>query len=61
MSEELKPCPFCGGKGCQESYEENGWIIFYVECESCGASTSSGSEFDEAIEKWNTRYDIPKD
>lgn len=47
MSEELKNCPFCGGK-C----DPKGWLrndgVRGPECEDCGASA-------ESVERWNTR------
>lgn len=51
MNEDLKPCPFCGGKA-------NAFIcgrIFVVECESCGTSSDRFDTKDEAIEAWNGR------
>ena len=56
MSEELKPCPFCGGevtRTVEKSYR-------YVSCENYDcfavveAGALSGSE-EEAIKMWNTR------
>lgn len=44
MSEDMKPCPFCGGAArwgkCvpgEQELENDG--AEYIECESCGAST----------------------
>ena len=57
MSEQLKPCPFCGGPAeiwprqiLQESY--------HSECEDCGATGHShvGCTVEEAIAAWNQRY-----
>lgn len=61
--EELKPCPFCGGKA-EIHYISIGIIRkrtgCYVKCELCRAS--SGAEFDEnkVAEKWNRRTDDGK-
>ncbi|MGS0941085.1 hypothetical protein ACVA51_10995 [Pseudomonas luteola] len=45
MSEELKPCPFCGGK-----VDPTGWLTGYgetgPECEECGATAPT-------LEIWN--------
>lgn len=45
MSDELKPCPFCGGK-----VDPTGWLTGYgetgPECEECGATAPT-------LEIWN--------
>lgn len=46
MSDQLKPCPFCGG----DAFEFAG----VVGCDRCGASVSAFSK-DEAIKAWNRR------
>lgn len=52
MSEELKPCPFCGGDA-NTIGERNWWD---VECVYCGVRTTNEYESEEkAIEAWNTR------
>ena len=57
---ELKPCPFCGGRG---KLEKTGPLI-YVKCQICGAcgSTAAISEEycanDKAAEKWNRRESL---
>jgi len=52
MSEELKPCPFCGGIPSQEGTENSD----YVYCTQCCATTDvvkANSGDDERA--WNTR------
>lgn len=51
MTEELKPCPFCGGNG---SYSNAGFG-FIVKCRKCGSKTSIQESGKEASEAWNTR------
>lgn len=58
--EELKPCPFCGGKG--KFVDVNGfWCV--VICDKCNATSNSiqySSEYtakEKAIEAWNRRID----
>ena len=61
-SEELKPCPFCGGKA--ELYESEAYnlktetkeknIRWFVMCEQCTALTC-GALKKKAIEAWNRR------
>ena len=46
MSEELKPCPFCGG-GAQETSR------FDVKCTGCGAEINA--QPGQAAEFWNRR------
>ena len=52
MSEELKPCPFCGGKAITDNMEA---IAYLVVCMDCDATASSEERMDEATENWNTR------
>lgn len=68
MTEQLKPCPFCGDKHPLLSKYRNsdpvGTLIGYVwrvECESCGANTCLGIERTEeqAVSTWNCRAPLP--
>lgn len=58
MSNELKPCPFCGGEvniGLQVGLE-SGKSCFYIYCENCDLGFSKGdAERDELATEWNTR------
>lgn len=57
MAEEIKPCPFCDGKGyviCGSSFKF-GFTSYAVECEKCGAVGAVKASEQEAIETWNTR------
>ena len=65
MSDDLKPCPFCGGKA-EHSIGKTGdgkpW--HYVECVDCGATGPTPDYADHNIaviecraEAWNTRAD----
>lgn len=61
MSEELKPCPFCG---CAAD-----WSVqigdYFGECSECGArgpvpyGGAAKAMKEEAIRLWNTRKDAP--
>ena len=59
MDIELKPCPFCGGKGdCNNTgqMDTNGKGVWWVECLSCGANIEGKENTQEAaIEAWNRR------
>lgn len=58
LSEELKPCPFCGGKAKiiyriallgGEHYQTS------VRCSNCWSTTPTSSSIDETIAFWNGR------
>lgn len=54
MSEELKPCPFCGGKavllGGPQAQE-----CHSVWCLDCSAKMQGGMQSEPLVEKWNAR------
>jgi Lar family restriction alleviation protein len=57
---ELKPCPFCGGKALVEERHHNDgitkWITYRVRCDSgCGAIVGVERTPKEAITAWNRR------
>lgn len=63
--DELKPCPFCGGKA---QILDNAWHVIFntrvrIKCRRCGVRTMEyvGSDWDDthylAIEAWNRRAD----
>ena len=52
---ELKPCPFCGGRGHKKQIAD-----FYVwwkiiRCGRCKVQTRGHSEWEKAIQSWNKR------
>lgn len=53
-TDELKPCPFCGGKA---SFERQGTHrqSCIVVCGSCGCRHESGYEYELSACGWNTR------
>lgn len=55
MSEELKPCPFCGAHATK--YDEDSWrtATKHVLCTVCPASVGPCDTYDEAIAAWNKR------
>ena len=73
--EKLKPCPFCGGKTIEISWQKWGWqeskndIIvdeyethrsFKVECADCGCTSPDDLwTFEDAVKYWNTRKGEP--
>lgn len=54
MNEELKPCPFCGGKAEIIRFGTPRWSAI-VECMKCGGGLESGDEGEESGKRWNTR------
>lgn len=52
MSEKLKPCPFCGGKGKIEDTIDKKYC--YVFCVDCDVSTSP-VRMSICIKDWNRR------
>ena len=49
---ELKPCPFCGGR----KFSKFGWSDqYWITCTGCETEGPSGETPDEAIEAWNRR------
>jgi Lar family restriction alleviation protein len=54
MSEELKPCPFCGyGKILQNSGD--GYFVSCMKCGSRGSKKKYYETMSDAITAWNTR------
>lgn len=62
MSEELKPCPFCGGSSSADQFESaggQGRMIWIVGCENpdCEVTFQCHARKVDAIKAWNTRHD----
>lgn len=54
MSDELKPCPFCGKLHHEVSDYKP---VYRVECTFCGARTGNYNSEQEAIKAWNERVE----
>ena len=52
MTEELKPCPFCGG-GAVKHYDKEAGVDVY--CQSCEAGINWRDTRSDAITAWNAR------
>jgi len=53
MSENLKPCPFCGAKAEILHYENDGYLPECTKC--CGMVEKWFNTPEEAISAWNRR------
>ena len=52
MSEELKPCPHCGGEA---EARDGSSTMPYIRCKSCGCRTGSSWNVDKLKAAWNRR------
>jgi Lar family restriction alleviation protein len=56
MTDDLKPCPFCGGKAqFMASVIATG--DYYVTCTNCDATTAYARTQAGAVRAWNRRTD----
>jgi len=55
MSDELKPCPFCGGEGVEVLDHRERGRPCSVECLECNASTGPQLTDGDAVAAWNRR------
>lgn len=53
---ELKPCPFCGGKGRLRYVCE----AYLAVCEECNSTSTAWTNIDKAKDSWNRRADDEK-
>lgn len=63
MTDELKPCPFCGGEAYKDEYEHDGSKRVYIQvaCEQCDCRSGSWQPEEQAIKQWNTRTALERD
>lgn len=61
MNDELKPCPFCGGKP-KLGHSSGSWGYYaardWVECSGCGVHATS---FEDEIYDWGKRRQVSVD
>ena len=51
MTEELKPCPFCGGKAMYATYKK----FKYIRCRNCNSVSDFYKTIKESENAWNKR------
>ena len=52
--DELGQCPFCGGEATHQRAGLSRYMIYWIECSSCGACTRSFCHSQqEAVSRWN--------
>lgn len=54
MTDELKPCPFCGGRASFSTTTAAGYAFYVAECLDCKALLSKLSK-GELLTAWNRR------
>lgn len=54
MSDELRPCPFCGGEAEFETYGGTACAVTCRKCR-CGTPTVRLNDGERAVEAWNRR------
>ena len=55
------PCPFCrGGAVLNHSRRNPKYPMWWVSCESCGASTRAHSAEENAVKAWNNGKEVEK-
>lgn len=61
MSEELRPCPFCGSYHVRVCTIPTGYKhnprVWYVKCDDCESKGSRVFDKSEAITRWNIRIE----
>ena len=59
MNNDLKNCPFCGGKPvvveCNADLEGENFKGFAISCELCGITTPASDNEEEIKKNWNRR------
>lgn len=53
---ELKPCPFCGGKA-QVVFDSETETLFIIQCTECKAQTAGSEYLYSAEYDWNRRVE----
>lgn len=57
-TDELKPCPFCGGNVFMGQFGLNFRPMFHVHCSECGADGGYRPSYETALEHWNKRMNV---
>ena len=55
-TQEIKPCPFCGGEAkCYNLSTNNDPAHYTITCTECWASIPAGDSEEETTNRWNRR------
>ena len=58
MTEELKPCPFCGETKDLSEYDAEDWMADKsIRCDTCGALGPPASTLIQTQKAWNYRVE----
>lgn len=57
MSDDLKPCPFCGGRPALLDHNAEYQIQYSVFCRDCWAQSVEVDDTETAIFAWNRRVE----
>ena len=59
--EKIKPCPFCGSSNIEIESSFGAWMMFCKnkKCGNIGFVETKILYYKDALEKWNTRKDVP--
>lgn len=55
--DNLKPCPFCGGEAEILDQPDLFFVFKMVKCKKCLLELTYCEDKEEAVRKWNTRYE----
>ena len=57
VSEELQPCPFCGGEARKRNVEHTllGDTYWGITCINCNCGTAGYLNYNNAVKAWNRR------
>lgn len=57
ITDSVEPCPHCGEQASieQAALGSKKYLVWWVRCKLCGATTASHSSEQDAVKAWNRR------